>query len=153
MLAVANQADRGFVVLIRKDKMAIVLLDTKTANFKTRGRLDFGPFIHREDRAFMYFLQMVTPNAQLEGAYFTINTRFANGGDNIRSPLIAKFFPTTTKMAFLVKVPRIRDTNNQQLLIQLQPKEFYRNATTTTEVDIELSWEDDETYRLDDGFP
>jgi len=133
--------------------MAIELLETKTANFKTRERLDFGPFIHREGRAYMYYLQMVTPNAQLDGAYFVVNSRFANSGDNIRSPMICKFFPTTTKSAFLLKVPRIRDTNNQQVLIQLLPKEFYRNATTTEQVDVSLFWEDDETYRLDDKFP
>lgn len=133
--------------------MAIVLLDTQTASFKTRARLDFGPFIHRRDRAFLYYLQMITPNAVLDGAYFNVNSRFANGGDNIRSPLICKFFPTTTKMGFLVKVPRIRDTNNQQILIQVAPKEFFRKADTTPEVEISLFWEDDQDYRLDDNFP
>lgn len=133
--------------------MAIVLLGTQTANLKTRDRLDFGPFTHRQDRAFLYYLEMVTPNAQLEGVYFNVNSRFANSGDNIRSPLICKFFPTATKMGFMVKVPRIRDTNNQQILIQVSPKEFFRRADITPEVDISLFWEDDQEYRMEDAFP
>ena len=133
--------------------MAIVSLGTQTVDLDLRTRLDFGPFTHREGRAFMYFLQAQTPNIDVEGSYLNINTTHANGGDNVRLPLLAKFFPTTTKMAFLVKVPRIIDANNQQILIQLGPKEFYRGAATTRQYDVELFWEDSEELRLTDSFP
>lgn len=133
--------------------MAIVLLDTQTFDFTTGDRVDFGPFIHREDRAFMYFLEATNLTVPSPQSYLVVNSRFANSGDNVRSPMICKFFPTQTKMGFLLKVPRIRDTNNQQVLIQCLPKKFYPNAVGQDIMDISLFWEDDQEYSLDDGFP
>lgn len=128
--------------------MAIVLLDTKPASFKDRARIDFGPFVNRAGRSHMYFLQLVTPGANADGGYFNVNARHANSGDNIRTPLITKFFPTTTKQAFLIPVFRIRDTANQRILVQVSPKEFYRGAAETRDVEISLFYEDERDYPI-----
>lgn len=133
--------------------MTIVALQTLTADFDTQARMDFGPFIHRSGRAFLYYLEVLDLADAAPRTYLNVNTRFANGGDNIRSPLICKFFPTQTKMGFLLKVPRIRDTNNQQILVQCGPKEFFPNSTVQRQMQVQLSWEDDTEYRLDDSWP
>lgn len=128
--------------------MALVVVGTETVDFDKRERVDFGPVTLRADESHLFTLNHTPRTDSVEGGYIVVNSRFANSGNNLRSPLIIKYFPTGTGTAFFVNAPRVRDTNNQRVLIQLNPKEFYRGASPTRQIDVTLSRETGRTWPL-----
>lgn len=141
------------VVLIQKEKMAVVDIATLTADFDTRATEETPAIQLRRDNSYLFYIRTATPNTVNPDAYLNIVATIFNGTSQVKTPLIAKYFFTGEEMMFLLPVPRVQNSNDQDVTIQILPREFYANRAPIRSIDVVIAYEDANDWNIATTFP
>lgn len=128
--------------------MAIEQIGRLRANLDTREEIIFPSTTLDSDLVHMYQLSTNTPPENLQGCYFVVVLSYARATNPYRSPMVCKWFPSTARMVFPVRTPRVRGAATQDVSVILLPKEFYRGSAIVRMPNIRLTREDTRTYDL-----
>lgn len=133
--------------------MAIVQIGTVMADFTNRNRVEFPPVRLRKGRGYLFFIETTDPNVVITRGYVNLIARIETNLVVLRSPLLAKYFPQGSKMFFQVPYPDGDWRRRADVVIEGLPREFNRNSAEFSQVELALSYEDDQDFRLDGFIP
>lgn len=133
--------------------MAVIDIATLTANFDTRVTEETPAIQLRRDNSYLFYVRTNPPSTINPDAYLNIVATIFNGTSQVKTPLIAKYFFTGEEMMFLLPVPRVQDSNDQDVTIQILPREFYSNRAPIRSVDVVIAYEDSRDWAIAATFP
>jgi hypothetical protein len=128
--------------------MAQVEIGRVATSFKTQTRVSFPTLRVNAGETRLFFLRANPRSVVLTKAYFNVFARYQRPGQAIRTPLLAKFFPTGGKMIFLLPILQIREELQQRVVIEIQPKEFLRGQAEISDLEVVLYYEDTTIYPI-----
>ena len=133
--------------------MVKVDIGSAIADFDTRAPGVVGNVVLASNRSHLFYVRPTVAGTLNPDAYLLMLVGYAVPGPDVKSPLLCKYFFDGIEMVYLVPVPRVRDTNNQNVIVGFLPREFYRNRAPVRQVDVTIAYEDDRDFPLAATFP
>lgn len=141
------------VVLIQKEIMAVVDIATLTVDFNIRATQETPAIQLRRNNSYLFFIRANPVTLLNPDAYLNIVGTIFNGTNQVKTPLLAKFFFTGEEMMFFLPVPEVQNSNEQDVTIQVLPREFYSNRAPVRSLDVVVAYEDANDWNMGVTFP
>lgn len=133
--------------------MAKIDIGTLTADLDTRSTEETPIITLRSNNSYLFFIRTVPPTLMNEDGYLNIVATIGGAALTVKTPLICKYFPTGEEMCFLLPVPRVVNSNDQDVTIQILPREFFQGRATVRQFDVILSYDDARDYDIGAVYP
>lgn len=138
---------RGFVVpislKIKREKMALVSLGQRLADWTTKAPVVFNSVTIPKDRGLLLFLQQSPPAIDTTNQYLALAARLTTSYGIFQTPLEAKYFPTTDGIIFIVVIPDADYDRNVGVELLALPKEFKPGSRSSDALTLEAFYDDD----------
>lgn len=128
--------------------MALQFVNTKTVTFGVGDRQDFTRVDLPAGETRLFYLDTDPQGIVLKKAYLNVYAQFSAPGTPISTPLLLKYFPTTTRVLFLLPILQLRTNPVQRVTIYTQPKEFFPGSAGIKKLKVSLFYENATTYPL-----
>lgn len=133
--------------------MAVVDIATLTADFNTRLTQETPAVQLRRNNSYLFYIRTNPGNLVNPDAYLNIVATIFNGTSQVKTPLLCKYFFTGEEMMFFLPVPEVQTSNDQDVTIQILPREFYSNRAPIRTLDVIVAYEDANDWNIGVTFP
>ena len=124
--------------------MVKVLLGDRLADWNTRQTLWYPWVTCRKNRALLFFLEQSMPKRETKNQYLLVKCEIETSYGTFETPMECKFFPGIVPMFFSVAVPNGSYDATTNVRVVLYPKEIIRQTATHPQLEIELSYDDED---------